>query len=280
MYGPTIAIIVGNVENPTTVLWTSPPPPPIVPGSPLDGEEVIDFYCSLDDDGSLAVYRTRKSVNLSMTGRDILDLVHMWWSDLVTGEYSTPPKTQAAHAWKSIQRWAHLKITGRPTSSSGQTTMYNSRRHSDLDGQHVDECIYATGPAGCYTAGRYVVNISNTIKRSVEKIVSQLDDKVGDLVDSIYEGGEEDIDLSDTVLRITTNSIRNLSGAIVRVVRHFFPLALNLLKEFQYRISKWAKILSYEINDYMDSSNYKLRRLKRVIEMKWDQLINEWDIYN
>mmetsp|Transcript_3341 Transcript_3341/g.6249 ORF Transcript_3341/g.6249 Transcript_3341/m.6249 type:complete len:726 (+) Transcript_3341:707-2884(+) len=274
MYGPTIAIIVGNVENPTTVLWTSPPPPPIVPGSPFDGEEVIDYYCSLDDDGSLAVYRTRKSANLTVTGRDILGIVHMWWSDLVTGDYSTPPKTQAAHAWKSLQRWAHLKITGKPGSSD--RTMYGSR-HSNSDEHHVDECIYATGPAGCYTAGRYVVNISTTIKRSVGKIVSQLDGKVGELVDSLYEGAEEDVDLLDTMLRITTKSIRNVSLAIVRFLHGVFPHLLRFLKEFQYRISKWTKILRYEINECVDKSSYKLRRLKRVVKTSLERIINEWE---
>ena len=97
IYGARIAIIVGGVEHPSTFLS----PPPIVRGS-FDGEESIDAYLSLDDDGSLVVYRSRKQG----------------------------------------------------------------------DNERIEECVYAIGLAGCNSAGRRFVNISNTILRSVENLVS------------------------------------------------------------------------------------------------------------
>lgn len=251
MYGARIAIVVGDVENPTTVLWTSLPPPPIVPGSPFDGEEIIDFYCSLDDDGSLTVYRTRERKNLSLTGRDLVDIAEMWWSDLVAGEPTTPPKSNAANTWKSIQRWTHLKISGKPTVGK---KAWRERRAKK---KHEDECVFATGPAGCNTAGRHFINISKSIKKYAEKAVSQLDDKVNGFVDSLYDGGEDDADLG-------TNFNRWVSNSFTRAMQFLIPRVTETMIEIKYRISKWSSILYYDSDD-------KVRRIRKYLKRKLEQ---------
>ena len=270
MYGARVTIIVGNVENPTTVLWTSPPPPPIVPGSPFDGEEIIDFYCSLDDDGSLTVYRTRERKRLYVTRRDLVDIAEMWWTDLVTGDSPTPPNSKAANTWKSIQRWTHLKIRGKPTVG---TRAREERRNAE-GATHVDECVFATGPAGCNTAGRHVVNISKTIKRYAGKAVSQIDGKVGGFVDSLYDGGEDDIDLFDTVFRVASNAITRVSTAFARATQLIIPQLAEMITEMQYRVSKW----SHEIMDYMHDSGRKFRKLKKYLKSKLGDIMNLWEI--
>lgn len=269
MYGARIAIVVGNVENPTTVLWTSPPPPPIVPGSPFDGEEIIDYFCSLDDDGSLTVYRTRERKNLSLTGRDLVSIAEMWWSDLVAGEAATPPKSNAAHTWKSIQRWTHLKTSGKPQKIW---------REGKKKEKHEDECVFATGPVGCNTAGRHVINISKTIKKYADKAVSQLDDKVGGFVDSLYDGGEDDADLLDTLLRVGTNFSQSASASFSRAIQVFIPYATETMIEIRYRISKLSSILHYEINEFTEKTHHKIRRSKKYLKRKLDELMNDWEL--
>ena len=275
MYGARIAIVVGNVENPTTVLWTSPPPPPIVPGSPFDGEEIIDFYCSLDDDGSLSVYRTRERKKFHVSRRDLVGIAEMWWTDLVTGEAPTPPNSKAANTWKSIQRWTHLKIRGKPTVG----TWAREERKSPEVATHVDECVFATGPAGCNTAGRHVVNISKTIKRYAEKAVSQIDGKVGGFVDSIYDGGEDDIDVFDTFLRVASNAIRRVYTPLARATQLITPQLAEIIMEMQYRVSKWSNILYYETMDFVRDSGRKFRKLKKYLKRKLDDVMNhQWEI--
>ena len=271
VYGDIIAIVVGDVEKPTAILWTSPTPPPIVHGSPFDGEEIIDFYCSLDDDGSLALYRTRESQRISVTGRDILGIAEMWWSDFVAGDSATPPKTQAAATWKSIQRWAVLKRTGKPSARAG-------RRSQEMVG-HIDECVFATGPAGCLTPGRHFVTISKTIKRSVGKAVSQLDDTVGGFMDSLWD--EDDIDLFDTVVRIITKCGKRISSSGFRTFKQTIPKVTDFISQVRYKCTKWVGLLQYEAMDYAHNSKYKLRKLTTMVRKQvrvWaDHLMNLWE---
>ena len=178
MYGARIAIIVGDVEHPSTFLWTSPPPPPIVPGS-FDGEESIDFYLSLDDDGSLVVYRSRKQG----------------------------------------------------------------------DGERIEECVYATGLAGCNSAGRRFVNISNTILRSVENLVSQIDGKVGGILDSLNEdrnNGIPFVDMVKTRLHTTALKIKKMYGL-------YLPKLVQFFKHMKHRFKKLSSRVDEKVSDIMDS---------------------------
>lgn len=43
MYGPRVAIVVGDVENPISVLWSSPEPPPIVQNTPNEMGVLFTF---------------------------------------------------------------------------------------------------------------------------------------------------------------------------------------------------------------------------------------------
>lgn len=271
MYGARIAIVVGNVENPGTILWASPPPPPIVPGNTIDEEEVIDFYCSLDDDGSLTVYRTREIEKISVIGREFLDTAEKWWSDLVAGEPSTPPMTRAGENWKAFQRWAKLKTTGKPTVGRSER-----KARQNENERVIDECVYATSPAGCYAAGRQVINISKTIKRSVEKVVSQLDDRVGGIMDSLHEGSEDDIDLLDTFVRIVLTGFRSFTTSGLRAFKRFLPKFMDIISEGRYKFSKYSRILRYESRDYLENSKHKIKNLRRVIRKKIDQMMNQF----
>jgi curved DNA-binding protein CbpA len=179
MYGARIAIIVGDVENPSTFLWSSPPPPPIVPGT-FEGEEFIDFYLSLDDDGSLVVYRSR------------------------------------------IQE----------------------------DGEEfIHECVYATGQAGCHSAGRRFVIISNTIKRSVEKVVSQLDEKVGEIIDSLNQDRNDGIPLFAIVKR----RVQNIALKVRRMYALIHPKILNITKIIKQYFQKLSSRVDEKVSGIMDS---------------------------
>lgn len=275
MYGPRIAIVIGDIDDPTTVLWSSPSPPPIVPGSSFEGEEVIDFYCSLDGDGSIAVYRTRKKVELSVNGNDLWSIAQMWWSDLIGGEPLAPPETHAAAKWKSIQRWAVLKTTGRPTARKSFTR--GSKSPYDAD-EHIDECVFATGLAGCITPGRYAINISKQVKRSLQKAVTQLDEKVGDFVDSLYDVGDEDTDILDTFVRVISRAGTSLGNQVNQSI----PNGILIVEELKHRIEKWFKICKYELIDHFGKIRLKLRKIAKlmmkVAKEKYDNVVNSWEL--
>jgi len=163
MYSGQLAVVVGyKVNEPLSVLWSSPAPPRIVPGR-NDGDQFrIEYYASLDDDGSLTVYRRRRyseadeydEPNAETTSP--FDPIHPthWWSHILqwaAQASSVPTQTRAAAAWKAIQRWAATTLTGKPstTSSSKSTHQRNSFKLP-----HIDECVFASGPAaGCLTPG-------------------------------------------------------------------------------------------------------------------------------
>ena len=177
LYGARMAIIVGNIENPSTFLWSSPAPPPIIP-SIFEGEESIDFYLSLDNDGSLVVYRSR------------------------------------------IQS----------------------------DGEHIDQCVYATG-AGCNSAGRRFVEISKNIKRSVERIVTQLDEKMGDIIDSLNQESYDGTPL----LTIVKNRIQRIKLKLGRTYALVHPKILNLTNMIRQYFQKVSSKVDEKVSGIMDS---------------------------
>lgn len=276
MYGPRIAIVIGDIiDDPSTILWSSPSPPPIVPGSSFEGEEVIDFYCSLDGDGSIAVYRTRKKVELSVNGNDLWSIAQMWWSDLIGGEPLAPPNTHAAAKWKSIQRWALLKTTGRPSTRRSSGRGKKSPYESD---EHIDECVFATGLAGCVTPGRYAINISKQVKRSIKKAVVQLDEKVGDFVDSLYDVDEDDTDLLDTFLRVVSKAGTSLGDQVNKSI----PDGILVVQKIAHRIGKWLMIFKYELIDYVEKISLRFREttniLTELIREKYDDVVDSWEL--
>lgn len=275
MYGPRIAIVIGDIDDPTTVLWSSPSPPPIVPGSSFEGEEVIDFYCSLDGDGSIAVYRTRKKVELSVNGNDLWSIAQMWWSELIGGEPLSPPKTHAAAKWKSIQRWAILKTTGRPATR--KSTSRGEKMVHDSD-DHIDECVFATGLAGCLTPGRYVINISKHVKRSLQKAVVQLDEKVGDFVDSLYDIDDDDTDLLDTFVRVMSKAGISLGSQVNKLI----PDGILFAQKIAHWIEKLVTICKHEFIDYFEKISLSFRETTKLFTQlareKYDDVVHSWEL--
>ncbi len=237
MYGPRIAIIVGDVENPSTIMWNSPPPPPLTPGyNDDDEEELIDYYCSLDDDGNLAVYRTRESINISsVTKGDLLSIAEMWLSDLVRGEdHFHHYDTHAAEKWRVIRQWATLKTKAKPTDLKEWASKFDSKvrngQHRNKNVKEVDECVYATGPAGCLTPGRHFIQISKNIQNSIGKAAAKVDDTVVGFVDYIYEGSEDDLDVLDTVNRILSKLYHKVIMSITSIYPEIIGM-INMAKE-------------------------------------------------
>ncbi len=251
MYGPRIAIIVGDVENPSTIMWNSPPPPPLTPGyNEDDEEELIDYYCSLDDDGNLAVYRTRESINISsVTKGDLVSIAEMWWSDLVKGEdHFRHYDTHAAEKWKSIRQWATLKTKSKPGDWKEWASKFDSKgrngQHRKSNVKQVDECVYATGPAGCLTPGRHFLQFSRNIKYSIGKAAAKVDDTVVGFVDYIYEGSEDDLDVLDTVNRI----VSKLYHKIIDSIASLYPEMIGVIDMTKEKFMQFFLLLEASLS--------------------------------
>ncbi len=232
IYNGRIAVVAGNdIDRPTAILWNSPIVP-IVPGSVVggdddDSEDIIEYYVSLDDDGSLSVYRSRMKDDDK--NDDLIRITKRWWKDLVSGESTIPSKTKATETWRFLQKWFNTKLLSKPKESpyydeDDEHENYNGstkQRHNQRTNQSQynrqkrklrDECVFATGPAGCLTPGRYFVQISKDMKRTFEKAME-------DLVDVVSEGSEDDIDAFDTATRVVTKTGRYLGLVTLRAIK-------------------------------------------------------------
>lgn len=58
--------------------------------------------------------------------------------------------------------------------------------------------------------GRFVINISTNVRRSIENTIIQIHYKFESLIDKIYEGAEDDIGILDTGLQIISDICRSV----------------------------------------------------------------------
>jgi hypothetical protein len=82
-------------------------------------------------------------------------------------------ETHATKAWKSLQKWGSRTLLRRKDRSR-KGSSDNSKK------PFKDQCIYATGPAGCLTPGRHVIRLAANVKRSMKKGMVQMDDTIQD----------------------------------------------------------------------------------------------------
>jgi len=237
LYGGQLAVMMGgDPEHPQTILWNSPDPPIMTPGS--ETEETVEYYASLDNDGCLAVYRKRQTGDEHDSSTDTDDglgaaddndtsyTLAQWWRYLLqkiapssssTKDSSRPPpRTRAAAAWHSIQTRAVAFIRKTTRKQTSNTTGRSGIPHSSSN-RPKDECIYASGPTGCFTPGRYVVHISKRVRRSITSTVAKLDHAVDGFVDYLAEGGEYDVDTLDTLIRVGGRAGTSIGKSAVRI---------------------------------------------------------------
>jgi hypothetical protein len=82
----------------------------------------------------------------------------------------------------------------------------------DMKKEKRDECVFATGPAGCLTPGRYVVGISKDIKQIFDRVLE-------DFVDSVSEGSEDDLDYFDTATRVVARSTQYIGDVTMAAIK-------------------------------------------------------------
>ena len=232
------------------------------------------LYVSLDDDGSLAVYRSRVKGDENDNYDDDDDLVRMtsrWWNDLVSGESAIPSKTKAAAVWRSLRKWTNAKLLGKPKSEDKYESFSGSSKHyyqqrSNQSQHHRgqkhkaqrDECVFATGPAGCLIPGRYFVKISKDIKRT-------FDGAVENFVDVIREGSEDDIDAFDTATRVVTKTGQYLRSVTLRAYKenaHDIQLFTSKARKVLAVSLRRMKSIWHECEIAMNLLHRQVERLK------------------
>jgi len=224
LYGAQLFVMVGNIQHPRAVLWKSPEPPPLSPGS-VDTEEVIEYFASLDNDGCLAVYRRRyrdktdqNSDSVDDQDRDNRYPISNFsqWGKRLFGMSSkkapTPPQTQAAAAWQSIQKSAagFIRRSIRKSGTSRAERIFIPR----------EECVYATGPVGCLIPGRYAIKISNYALKEIKKVVGEVNLNLVEFYEYLSEGQENDADNIDTFIRVSTKVGTSLSKGLMHITKH------------------------------------------------------------
>ena len=305
LYGGQLAVVVGDADDPHQALWVSPEPPPLVPDGDRAGrgeEEIVGYYASLDDDGSLAVYRHRAaSVSDTSAGggggsshdddgsegrrreggdgprregragggpeaatatggtgdpppfaQPLLER----WLGLFRELSHHPPKTRAAAAWRSVRRWTARTLRARPGRSGrggGAGLDLGEGWGGEFPRSHPDECVYATGAAGCLTPGRHAVRIGRTVRRTLEKTTGMLDDALDGFVRSLSEGGEDDEDVLDTLLRVAGKAGMGIGKMGIRMGRATARVVGKGVKD--------ARSLTQSVGDKL-RERWTLRRIK------------------
>ena len=257
LYGAHLAVVLGNVEEPMAVLWNSPSPPPITPGhSEKDtSDELIEYFASLDNDGSLVVYRRgerdegNSGENVYQNDHDSSHSDRSTWKSyasiflsnlnfyFVPSPSSPPPQTHIAAAWGSFRKWAFSALISKSEKEPQNTSKSGGARFI-----RKDECVFATGPAGCLTPGRLFIKCQRNVKRSIGKTIAKLDSKLNNFVEYITDGEEEDDDVLDTLLRVA-GKIKTVAGQSgTRIAQRSFHDAEMVVKmvrdTFQEKLNK------------------------------------------
>lgn len=171
-------------------------------------------------------------------------MTKMWWSELMTGESSIPTQTKAAKVWRSIQKWAHVKIRqGHYRQQHFHST--SSSSNATTNQQHQDECVYASGLAGCLSPGRYVIHVSKSMKRTFDKVIE-------DYVGVVSEGSEDDLDFLDTATRVVGKTGWYVGNVIVKAVQQNSYRVELCKKRIRYIIG-FLKVHFVEIQKILDA---------------------------
>ena len=199
LYNSRLAVVVGpDVDHPLSVLWNSPTPYQNIKKlfhkfHHRSDKEELEYYVSLDNDGSLTIYQIRSSLNENKSS--LGEKLFSWWNSIQN--HPDLHTTRAAAAWNSVRSWAvHnvLKI-----------------RISNNDSKKKDECIFSTSIVGCFTPGRQVLQMGTNVKESLGK---QIDGFV-----ELLQVHEEDEDILDTFSRIVGNVGQAVGKASIRMAK-------------------------------------------------------------
>jgi hypothetical protein len=136
--------------------------------------------------------------------------------------------------------------------------LYRSRIQED--GEMNDECVFATGNGGCNSAGRRFIVISNKIKRSVEKVVSHLDEKVGDIIDSLNQDRDDGVPFVDILKSRVDNitvegksRIEHITFKVKRYYAVFRPKLVLLIHTIRQYFHKVSSQVDDKVSGIMDS---------------------------
>ena len=246
LYGERLAVVIGDVNDPAAVLWSSPVAG-LSPARDSNGEKIVEYYASLDDDGSLAIYRRRRSEenekaynendNKNETRKyedrsgSLFFNIRNFVTDLLSVQPSKMPSTRAAAAWKSLRQWTASAITSKPITNFEKV----GPRKRKL-AKKRDECVFATGPAGCFSSGRYVVNILSSTKRRIDKTIHKLDSALDGFLESLTEGGEEEDDILDTLVRVVGKAGTSAGKGCFRMAKQSATMVKEKMSELKVEI--------------------------------------------
>jgi len=245
LYGERLAVVIGDVNDPAAVLWSSPVAG-LSPAMDLNGEAIVEYYASLDDDGSLVIYRRRRSeksdrnhninenqshsytTEVEKKSGNLFFSIKNFVSDILSTQSAAVPSTRAAAAWKSFKTWTVSAISLNPVSNFETKETRNrkiAKRH--------DECVFATGPAGCLSSGRYVVKILSSTRRRIDKTLHKLDSALDGFLDSLSEGSEEDDDVLDTLVRVVGKAGTSAGKGCFRMAKESASIVKEKISELK-----------------------------------------------
>ena len=164
-------VVAGSsLQNMKGYIWSSP-------HTSLDSGS---FYVSIDDNGSLAVYR-------EFDGKD----EHMGnVFEEFKEKFRYPSTTRAAIAFKMAQKWMKKAVTKMHCNKAG------------------DICVWSSTFGSCNNGVRSLVKTVRELKHCTETVLDNV-------VKFVEEGGEDDIDFIDTATRIVEKAGRRFASVFM-----------------------------------------------------------------
>jgi len=159
-----------------------------------------NYYLMLENDGVLAVY---------LHNDDVREEYHQNIFEGFREKFRYPSTTKAALAWKMTKKWIKQVV---------------KRSYQNREG---DVCIWTSSFGGCNNGVRKLISTSKGIHRNTQHIYERL-------VRFVQDGGEDDFDVFDTILRVANKAGNQVSFTVYQLARKSLiegRIASKLLKD-------------------------------------------------
>jgi len=158
------------------------------------------YYLMLENDGVLAVY---------LHNDDVREEYHQNIFEGFREKFRYPSTTKAALAWKMTKKWIKQVV---------------KRSYQNREG---DVCVWTSSFGGCNNGVRKLISTSKGIHRNTRHIYESL-------VRFVQDGGEDDFDVFDTILRVAKKAGNQVSFTVCQLARKSLMegrIASKLLKD-------------------------------------------------
>jgi len=197
IYGAKLAIFAGpDPEHIVGVIWESTGPT-VMPSDNNMHESSPAYYLQLDNDGSLAIYQERSLDEDDNVVISVWKDLKNWLQQVIGQKKNNTKKNREKKSNVEDVRSLDLKAAWRSVCRLSASAVRHARSNEE-----GNECIWASGHAGCFTGLRVVLAAGGDLRKRAGKAMQKMDVMLEAFLDAIEEGADNDDDFLDTIMRM------------------------------------------------------------------------------